>query len=430
MKDTYRYDEENNIVIVCHNPIPDFIYGNTAIRDFCEDHNIRLEEFNSPVIIEDFVKNCEKLFSGCAGFNQKVAIPDGVKDCDHMFSGCARFNQKVVIPDGVEDCGDMFKDCESFNQPIELPESIKATIGMFENCKSFNQTVKTPNGVINSACMFRGCETLNQPITLSNRLVTCDMMFEGCKSFNQKVTLPETLRVCGRMFKGCTSFNQPITIGENVNNCGWMFVDCTALNQPVQVLRTNCFCTDMFKNCVSLLPENVTLYCRRMIRKNLEKKLQNVWGTEEIMDKTNIVTVKTKKTAKISGIRCILEGNRSLKITSEEIGKLTLQEIHQKLEELYDQGELSGLEIREESEESERTLSIYFDELIFCIGIVDAWSGTCHYYNSGEGKEPVVIRGDYYPKHMVSDDKELLFLIIDEFLKNGKPTRKVKWIKD
>ena len=43
----------------------------------------------------------------------------------------------------------------------------------------------------------------------------------------------------------------------------------------------------IYLRIVSLPPENVTLYCKRMMRKNLEKKLQNVWGTEEIMDKSS-----------------------------------------------------------------------------------------------------------------------------------------------
>ena len=189
----------------------------------------------------------------------------------------------------------------------------------------------------------------------------------------------------------------------------------------------------MFKNCTSLLPENVTLHCKWMIRKNLEKKLQNVWGTEAIMNRTNIVTVKpqkTKKTMKIDFIGCILKGFRFLNINREEIKQLTPQEIHQKLEQLYDQGELSRLEIHGISEESYNTLYIRFEETIFCISIVDEWSGTCYSYNSGEGGEDVFIWERYYPRHMVSEDKELLFLIIDEFLKNAKPTRKVKWIKE
>lgn len=186
----------------------------------------------------------------------------------------------------------------------------------------------------------------------------------------------------------------------------------------------------MFQNCTSLLPENVTLHCRRMTGKNLEKKLQRVWGTEEIKIKTNIVTTKARKTAKISGIHYTLEGNRSYDLERKEIRQLTLQEIHERLENVYVQGELLAIEISEESEESAKTLTVYFDKQIFCIAIVDEWNDTVFYYDSCERGGLVEIQGNVYPRHMVSGDKEVLFLIIDDFLKNCKPSRKVKWIRE
>lgn len=40
-------------------------------------------------------------------------------------------------------------------------------------------------------------------------------------------------------------------------------------------------------------------------------------------------------------------------------------------------------------------------------------------YDSGEGKEQVAIRGNVYPRHMVSEDKELLLKIINVFFKTA-----------
>lgn len=398
MIETYKYDEQNNALRVYYPP---------GVHNFCRDNNVRLEEFNLPVVIDDTIKSCSS-----------------------MFKGCRVFNQKVIIPDGVDDCYEMFLDCESFNQPINLPESVKRVYHMFMNCKSFNQTIKIPPDVKKMVGMFVGCEALNQPIILPENGEIFMGALKDCKSFNQKVTLPETATDCICMFFGCSSFNQPVTIGENVERCGLMFTDCVELNQPIQLLSPNCLCDDMFKNCTSLLPENVTLYCKRLTRKNLEKKLQKVWGTEEIKDKTNIVTVKTKKTAKVSNIHYTLEGNYSFDIESKEIRQLTLQEIHERLENVYDQGGLLALEISEESEESMKTLTIYFDKQVFCIAVIDEWNDTVYYYDSGEGEESVNIQGNVYPRHMVSEDKELLFLIVDEFLKSCKPTKKVKWVKE
>lgn len=108
---------------------------------------------------------------------------------------------------------------------------------------------------------------------------------------------------------------------------------------------------------------------------------------------------------------------------------MSLQEVHTQLEKMYRKGNLAGLEISAKSDHFMHTLCIYLDKTIFCIGIIDDWKETALLYDSGEGEEPAVIQGNYYPKHMVSDNKELLFMVVDEFLQSGKPTKKAKWTK-
>lgn len=391
MKNTYVFDEKKNIVKVCSNPSWD--KNNTAIRDFCEDYNIKLEEFDIPVIIEGFVKNCAKLFEGCTSFNQKV-----------------------LLPDGVLTCREMFRWCETFNQEIILPESLGGVAGMFQYCKSFNQPIKIPHRITNCAGMFMGCESLNQPITLTENITVCVAMFKYCKAYNQEVKLPENVDECQSMFEGCENFNQPIVIGENVS------------------------IYQMLLGCDSLRLENVTIRCKRATDKTKIKKIRELYGIdkmeelgriEEFKEKINFVVVKPKKTAKISHIHYMTNENETVDIRNHEIKKMSLLEIHQKLEEMYYKENLLALEISEDSEESMKTLSVYFGKDKFSIGIVDEWDGTVYYYDSGEGNnENVDIQGNLYPKHMISNSKDILFLIIDEFVKSAKPTKKVKWIRE
>ncbi|MCH5345263.1 MAG: BspA family leucine-rich repeat surface protein [Acetatifactor sp.] len=375
MEKTYAYDEKNNIVK---------IYSIRAVKDFCRDYKMKIEEFNFAVVLDDSMENCYRLFEGCSSFNQPVVIPENVTGCMDMFRDCKAFNQSIKVPDNVRQCTRMFMGCQSLNQSVELSKSAEI----------------------------------------------CDSMFAQCKEFNQKMIIPLCVENTSGMFSGCSSFNQSIVLGENVINCGNMFGNCVSLNQKIELHSTNCYCDNMFYNCTSLLPENVTIYSKRTTQKNLEKKLQKMWGTEEINGTVNIVTIKVEKKAKINNIHYTLKESQPVDIKEEEIKKLTLSEIHQKLEELYQSGKMKALEISEESEESMKTLSLYFDEELCSIAIVDDWDDTVYYYNSGEGEELVEIQGNLYPRHMTSSDSELLFLIIDEFVKAGKPTKKVKWIKE
>lgn len=429
MKYTYVYDTGRNILRICGSPTRG--NPNTAVRDFCDEHNVKLEEFNLP-----------------------VEIDSSVVDCTELFKDCLCFDQEVVIPDGVKYCFKMFYHCESFNQPIILPESIKEVYGMFYGCRAFNQEVKIPDCVSNSSGMFMGCESLNKKVVLSNNTVVCEAMFKFCRSFNQEVILPEKVEDCVNMFADCIKFNQPVVVKENVTNCWMMFYGCESLNQPIQLLGTGqCCYEDIFVGCSTLFPENVTIYNRKNSRKNLEKKLGKMWGmeniTEEIMKKINIITAKTPKKVTIKNISCTF-GHKVYNITEAELGEMTLQEIHGRIEKMYKKGNLSGLEISAKSDDFMNTLCVYFDNMpylsvqadtqtdnveslfhdtAFCIGIIDDWKETALFYDSGEGEESVVIRGNYYPKHMVSNNRELLFMVVDEFLQSGKPTKKVKWTK-
>lgn len=381
MDKEYDFDEKNHVVR---------IYSPVGIKTFCREHKIKIEEFNLPVLLDDSITHC----SG-------------------MFQGCTSFNQPVVIPERVAGCMDMFCDCKAFNQPVKMPAY-----------------------VVQCARMFVGCSSFNQPIELPKYAAYCYDMFAQCKSFNQKIELPLRAENTSGMFAGCSSFNQEIVLGENIINCWSMFANCAALNQKIELHNTHCLYNNMFLNCTSLCPENVTIYSGRITQKTLEKRLRQMWGRDEaediadIEEKVNIVKVKTIKKIRITDISYTLEGNPSVELEEEELTKLTSAEIFQKLEELYSTQKLTALEISTRSASSMKTLAVYFDKELSAISVIDDWDESVSYYNSGEGKEPVEIRGNFYPRHMVSGDRDILFLIIEDFLKTGKPSKQVKWIRE
>ena len=107
---------------------------------------------------------------------------------------------------------------------------------------------------------------------------------------------------------------------------------------------------------------------------------------------------------------------------------MTAEEINQKLQELFHGKKMETLEISEQSRKSMKVLTIEFEYPLSAIAIFDEWTETIYYYNSGKGKkEDVEIAGNVYPKHMVTEDEEVLFQIIDDFIKTGKPSKQVKW---
>ena len=386
MDKKYIYNEKDNSVEVVYNPSRADRY-NTAIMDFCSDYGMDLEEFNLPVV-----------------------IGSDVESCDRLFAGCKSFNQEVIIPAGVKSCLEMFLDCDKFNQPIVIPESVNVVYAMFRSCTSFNQAVTIPEKVTNTSAMFMGCEALNQPVIIPDSTVVCIAMFKNCKAFNQKVILPPGIIECPCMFEGCISYNQPIIIGENVQSYSRMFCGCELLNQPIELMSTNGCDDDMFKNCVSLSPENVKLYGKKANRESLEKTAQRLWGladAEEIenyAEKINIISVKAENKLKINNVHCVLANNKQYDLTYDELQKMTPEEIHEKLETFYRENTLVSIEISERSDTSMKTLCVYFDKSLFCIGAVDEWDGMDFHYDSGEGEELAAIQGNLYPKHMVSSD--------------------------
>lgn len=70
-KNKYIYDEGNEKITICYEPNRKQD-NNTAIKDFCYDYGIRLEDFNISVIIAENVTNCSHLLTGCKNFNQPV----------------------------------------------------------------------------------------------------------------------------------------------------------------------------------------------------------------------------------------------------------------------------------------------------------------------------------------------------------------------
>ena len=450
MSEKYIYDKEKNQLVILHNPRKK---DNKGVAQFCEDYQIPIEEFNLPVVIDKRVKSCAYLFEGCTNFNQKVEIPEGVRKCNGMFYkcknfnqevvipesvticggmfwNCTNFNQKVTIPEGVESCHMMFRNCETFNQPVQLPKSVRNCDDMFEGCKSFNQEVTIPDGVERCVGMFMGCESLNQKVIMSQKTDNAISMFRNCKSFNQKVDIPESTTMCSHMFDGCSQFNQPTIIGEAVTHGDFIFQNCEMLNQPIELCSRDCSCTDMLKGCDSLEGKNFTIHCKRIRPQTLQKRLEEIWGTEELKEGINVVYDKPqkKKEVNIVSIECKLINNEKINLPKEKIQQMTAQEIHEKLQELIAQKRIETLEMSERSDNSMKVLTVEFEFPLFAIAVIDEWTDVVYYYNSGQGgKEDVEIGGNVYPKHMVSEDEAVLFQVIDDFIKTGRPSKQVKW---
>ena len=392
----------------------------------------RCYEFDQPVTIPSGVELCWRMFTDCKNFNSPVTIEEGVKSCMNMFENCISFNQPITLPESVTDCEEMFRGCTSLNQPVNLPKGLKQCNSMFWDCKAFNQPVIIPEGLVRCRNMFRGCESFNQLVNLPNSIKDCQGMFSRCTSLNQPVTLPKNVKECRGFLAGCTSFNQPVTVEDNgeVLDCWNMLSGCTSLNSKVELKHMECRCDNFLQGCTSLEPENVTIYTKRTSEKNVQKKLEKIWGSQEVKPDTNVVLVPPKRSGESTTVRYIkyvLSGNRQFEIFSEEIRQLMPVGLYQKLEELLKKDEFISLELEEETVSSMNVLAIYFDGEKFAIGVTSEWSGMARLYDSGEGKEQVAIRGNVYPRHMVSEDKELLLKIIDDFIKTGKPSKQVKW---
>ena len=402
LKEKYIYDEGSDKITICYEPNRKQD-NNTAIKDFCYDYGIRLEDFNISVIIGENVTNCSHLLTGCKNFNQPVMMHDRIINTWEMFSGCEKFNQPIILPDSIKICEAMFRDCKSFNQKITLPAKVVKTTGMFV-----------------------GCESFNQPIDLPENLTISIGMFKLCKKFNQKITLPDNLECCDGMFVGCSDFNQSVTLGKNIERCWDLFHDCISLNQPIEILNADCICNNMFQNCSALQPEMVTVHLRKTSNKNIEKRLQKMWGMEEVKSNVQVVLESLPPKKKVSSIKYCLTSNKKYEIKKQELQTATVDELNAKFVGFYNNQELSSLEMTMETEECSKTLVVYFENKKFCISIIDENTDKIYYYDSGEGDDSIEIAGNIYPRHMISENVD----IMGDFMQKGRPSKKVQWIAE
>lgn len=399
----YEYDKKNEILTIYYNP--DGLRSNTAVIDFCKDYRINLDKFNLSVIIGENVQNCTELLKGCKGFDQPIVLHDHVVSTLDMFCGCESFDQPIILPKSIQVCSGMFKLCKNFNQKVVIPDNVVKTAGMFVGCEMFDQLIELPESVRNSMGMFR-----------------------LCKNFNQKVVLPKDIESCDYMFDGCSKFNQPVTLGEKVEKCWAMFHDCVSLNQPIEILSVDCICNEMFKNCDSLEPEKVTIHTRKTSQKNIIKRFQKMWDTEEVISGVNVVFEKVPPKKKISSIEYQVTDGPRYAVEESALNTSTAKELSEMFEGLYNEGELALVEMTVETGVASKTLAVYVEGTQFCIGIIDDYTSKNYYYNSGAEGEDVGIRGNDYPRHMVSDDINILKMIMEDFIRNGRPSKKVGWI--
>lgn len=65
----------------------------------------------------------------------------------------------------------------------------------------------------------------------------------------------------------------------------------------------------------------------------------------------------------------------------------------------------------------------------FAIGIINEYEESVSYYNNGDNKEGFTeLAGEAYPNYMISNDINVISLIIDHFVKTGEPLPEVAWI--
>lgn len=185
---SYTYNYATNVLTV---------YSNKGVRDYCFDHNIKIEDFNG-----------------------KVVVAGGVDDLSGLLASARSFNEALIIPNGVKCCTNLFAGCESFNQPVEVPSS-----------------------VVEAAQMLMGCTRFNSPVKLHDGLVNGNLMFDGCAAYNQPTFLPKTLRECNGMFNSCTKLEHLIEIPEGVFYCNKMFGSCFKMpehpNVPSSVIESD-----------------------------------------------------------------------------------------------------------------------------------------------------------------------------------------------
>lgn len=116
---------------------PIVIKTNDGVISYCKKNDMKLSEFNLPVVLSPDIQYCDELFFGCTSFNQHVTIPNGVISCNKMFKDCKSFNHPIIIPESVLDITEMFMGCESMTQELELGDNIR----FFENA-ILNSSIK------------------------------------------------------------------------------------------------------------------------------------------------------------------------------------------------------------------------------------------------------------------------------------------------
>lgn len=188
MFETYSWDDEKQTLTV---------FSNMGVKDYCEDNEIDLGEYDYKTVIDPSVTDCSEMFykveevdfktykhTGCSSFNQPIVIPDGVTDCSYMFACCKSYNQPTTFPDSVEDCTVTFGHCRSFDSPVTMSKNVKYCRAMFSGCESLNQPIVFPDAVEDCSCAFRGCQSLDQPIVVPDCVTDKTRMFENCEFIN------------------------------------------------------------------------------------------------------------------------------------------------------------------------------------------------------------------------------------------------------
>lgn len=84
-----------------------------------------------------------------------------------------------------------------------------------------------------------------------------------------------------------------------------------------------------------------------------------------------------------------------------------------------------------ENSQSDLSMCVFCENGLFHVGIVDMYNDVNYYYNNGsENAKLINIDGEVFQERMTGTDNDLLWHIIQEFVYNGKLSKKVEWIEE
>ena len=170
---------------------------------------------------------------------------------------------------------------------------------------------------------------------------------------------------------------------------------------------------------------------KKTTQRVVNRRLCDLWGTDEPKLNTNIVWEKAeRRKIKITKLTYTYADQHKEEHDKEEIDRMTAEQIIETLKNYYDQDNLHSVEYEISTSSQKMCLALYFDKEKVAISVFDELKDIIYYYNSKTGSDELVdIHGNVYPEYMVTNDFAVLECIISEFISKGKRTKMVAWKK-